>query len=97
MLIPGYKSAGGTVLDTTAVKVSGKTAYRLDLTLPIKSADGAALIAREGQLIIPEGDSAAAVTVTVSYDDAGVAVIDTILASVRRVDRDARTGHARTA
>jgi hypothetical protein len=80
-----YKSVGGTVLDTTTVKVSGKTAYRVDLTLPIKAVDGTVVIAREGQLVIPEGDNTVVVTVSVSNDDPGVALINTILASVRRI------------
>jgi hypothetical protein len=84
-MIPGYKSAGGTVLDATAVKISGKTAYRIDLTLPVKLPDGSVVVARVGQLAVPEGDNTASVAVSAVNNDSGVAVINSILASVRRV------------
>jgi hypothetical protein len=84
-IIPRYKAAGATILDTKAVKVSGKTAYRIDLTLPVKSPDGSIDVRHLGQLLVPEGDSWASVNAVASNDDAGIALIDSILTSVRRV------------
>jgi hypothetical protein len=84
-VIPQYKAAGATVLDTKVVKISGKTAFRIDMTLPVKLPDGSVAVQRVGQVVVPGGDSAAAVVAAGPDDDSGVAVINSILASVRRL------------
>ena len=78
-----YEADGDTVLGTKGVKVRGTTAYRVDLTVPITTSGTTPTIARISQLAIPRGSKAALVTVAAPDTDAGGALIDSILGSVR--------------
>jgi hypothetical protein len=84
-IVPGFKAAGGTVLDTAAVKLSGKAADRIDLTLPVKLPDASVVVARIGALVLPQGNNTTSVSVTASNNESGVALINSILSSVRHV------------
>jgi len=78
-----YEADGDTVLGTHGVTVSGKTAYRVDLTIPIAGTGATPTVVRVGQLAVPRGSTSTVVTVGAPNTDAGAALIDTILNSVR--------------
>jgi hypothetical protein len=70
---------GFTVLDTTETTYGGKPAYRVDYTYP-NAAGGVTLI---GQLLIPDGKGSDEVVVSTTADDAGTALVNAILGSVK--------------
>jgi hypothetical protein len=84
-VVPSFQGTGGSVVDTAAVKVSGKRAYRADMTIPVKGPDGATITARTGVVALPEGDNTALVFAAARNDAPGIALINRILASVRRI------------
>ena len=84
-VIPGFEAVGATVLAAKTLKVSGKTAYRIDVTLPITLPDGSKQVTRLGQLVIPEGDDTVSINVAAIDDAAGQELVDDILGSVRRL------------
>ena len=49
----GFKLAGATLVDAKSVKVSGKSAYRIDLAVPLKNTDGMITSKPESELLIP--------------------------------------------
>ena len=79
-----YESTGATLLDAEAVKVSGETAFRAHLSLPIKAPDGTVVDVREGQLLLVHGGDGTVVTVGVK-SGGDTSIIDTILSNVHRV------------
>ena len=77
-----YKAAGGTALEVKTAKVSGRSAFRTDVDLPFKNADGTTTDESLGQLFIPRAGSSTVVSVSATHDATGEALINTVLASV---------------
>jgi hypothetical protein len=73
-----YAPKGWTVLDTTQTTYGGKPAYRVDFTIP--NATGATLV---GQLLVPDGKGADVIVASTTADDAGTALVNQILTSVK--------------
>ncbi len=82
---PSVKQAGGTVLNASTVKVSGETAYRLDVSLPVPRADGTVVSTLLGQLLVRHGSGRVVITAAAADDQAGSTLIDHVLRSVQRL------------
>lgn len=82
---PSVETIGGTVLNASTVEVAGETGYRLDVSLPVPKPDGTVVRTRLGQLLVRRGAGRVVITVGSSDDDAGSALIDRVLRSVRRI------------
>ena len=82
---PLLKADGSTLVDIKKVKVSGKSAFRVDNTFPVKGADGTITDWYQGTLVIPGATSGTEVSVTASDDGPGTALINTMLTSVRHI------------
>jgi hypothetical protein len=79
------ENAGGTVLGVSETKIDGQTAYRVDLTVPLKLADGTQIAYRQAQLFTPLRGGVSDVVVTSTNDDRGAAIIDAVLRTVHRI------------
>lgn len=82
---PLYEKLGATVIGSSAVRVSGKRSYRIDIRTTLKTLTGDELTMHMGQLVVPRGAGAALVTVGTGDSPEGAALIDRILASVREL------------
>ena len=80
---PNVESAGGRVLRADAVDVRGRTAYRIDVELPVIRSDGTQTSVRLGQLLLRHGAGRVVVTAGAPDDDAGASLVEHILTSVR--------------
>jgi hypothetical protein len=78
-------TVGGTLLGVSQTKLNGTTAYRADLTVPVKLPDGGQITVRQAHLFTPLRGGASDLVVTSLNDDRGVAIIDSVLNSVRRI------------
>jgi hypothetical protein len=78
-----YQQVGATDVATSTVDLGGKTSYRADVTVPLKTADGSPIVGLVGQLFVPFGVGGTIVTVATGNDDAGHSLVDTMLRSVR--------------
>jgi hypothetical protein len=77
--------AGGTVIRTSAVRISGDKAWRADLRITVNVPNSVPISVRVSVLAVPRGVGSALVAVGAADDDAGNALIDSILATVRRI------------
>jgi hypothetical protein len=82
---PRFEAAGVTILDTSAVRTSGKPSYRIEVLLSVKAPDGTPGEVRIGQLLVPHGRGGTVITVKVPADDAAAQFVDDVLDSARRV------------
>jgi hypothetical protein len=79
------EQAGATVFSTSVVRVSGEKSWRADVRIPVNIPNAAPVTVRVSMLAVPRGMATALVAVATSDDDAGNALIDSILRSVRRI------------
>jgi hypothetical protein len=80
-----YKAGGATLVDAKTAKVSGRRAFRTDVSIPFKHPDGTVSYVSEGQLFIAGAASTLVITVTASNDASGSALINAVLASVHHI------------
>jgi hypothetical protein len=80
-----FAAAGATVLDAKVVKVSGKTAFRLDATVPVITYDGTTTDSYLGEELIPAASSSTWDAVSSSDDETGMTLVNNVLATVRRI------------
>jgi hypothetical protein len=77
-----YSSFNATVDHVSAVKVSGSTAYRADISVPLKLDDGTTVVLHVGQLVVETPKGVAVATVTAGDNADGSHTVDTVLGSV---------------
>jgi hypothetical protein len=77
-----YKSLNATVDGVSTAKVSGTTAFRANISVPLKRDDGTSTTVHLGQLFVDTPKGIGIVTVTVAADADRSQTIDTVLGSV---------------
>jgi hypothetical protein len=78
------KAFHATAFDVKAVKVGGATAYRIRMTAPFTLPDGTKGVMRQDQLQFVRGTDETVVGVSAANNSTGRALVNGLLASVRR-------------
>ena len=80
-----FANAGFAVLRASSPHFGRREGYRLDLTRTVNGPDGTQISLRVAELLVPNGDDTTVVAVTTQDDASGEAIIENVMASVRRV------------